>query len=372
MAPAPSTRLSVVAALALGAGLAGCQKEDTATAPPPPQPVQVVTIAPQSLQERWTLVGVVRPRVEADLGFRVPGKVAARLVDVGQRVEAGQEIARLDESDLRLQREQQEAELRAASTGLDQAAAAEARSRVLLDKGHIAQAALDEKRAAADEARARLDRAKRGLDLAGNQLAYAVLRADRAGVVSALPVEAGQVVVAGQPVARIADLGGLEVEVAVPEHRLDAVKDAAATVTFWGSAAAPMPARLRELAPEADAATRTYRARFSLPAVPAGIELGRTATLSLMRGEAREIVRLPLAAVMNDGRGAAVWVVDASGRKVERRPIGLAALAADGALIDSGLAAGERVVSLGVHLVDEGKPVRIVEQRSVAPEEPRS
>jgi RND family efflux transporter MFP subunit len=364
MAPALSKLVPVLALAAVG--LSACQKEEPVARVQRPQPVQVVVVDPQPLQERWTLVGVVRPRVEAELAFRVGGKVAARLVDVGQRVEAGQEIARLDETDLRLQREQQEAELRAASTNLDQAGAAEARARVLLDKGHIAQAALDQRIAAGDEARARLDRARRGLDLAENQLGYAVLRADRAGVISARPVEAGQVVTGGQTVVRVAELTSLEVEVAVPEHRLEAVRAASATATIWGSSAAPVPATLRELSLEADPATRTYRARFALEGVPA--ELGRTATLVLTRGQEAEAVHLPLSAVMNDGRGAAVWVVDPSGRRVERRPVELRALDAEGAVIGTGLAAGERVVSLGVHLVDEGKPVRVIEQRTASVE----
>jgi multidrug efflux pump subunit AcrA (membrane-fusion protein) len=121
------------------------------------------------------------------MGFRVPGKVAKRLVEVGQTVDVGQPLAILDEIDLRLQAEQADAELRASTGVLAQAAAAEQRSKDLRAKGWATDAQLDQAKATADEARARLNRAERSVELTKNSLSYATLVADTRGVVTATP-----------------------------------------------------------------------------------------------------------------------------------------------------------------------------------------
>ena len=131
------------------------------------------------------------------MGFRVPGKVAKRLVEVGQTVDVGQPLATLDEVDLKLQAEQAEAELRAATGVLAQAAASETRAKELRAKGWTTDAQMDQASAAADEARARLNRAERSVELTNNSLSYATLVADTRGVVTATLIDAGQVVAAG-------------------------------------------------------------------------------------------------------------------------------------------------------------------------------
>lgn len=151
-----------------------------------------------------SFVGTIKPRIEADMGFRVPGKVAKRLVEVGDTVNVGQPLATLDEVDLRLQAEQADAELHAATGVLAQAAAAEKRAIDLRAKGWATDAQLDQAKATADEARARLNRAERSVDLTRNSLSYATLEADSRGVVTATLVEPGQVVAAGQTAIRVA------------------------------------------------------------------------------------------------------------------------------------------------------------------------
>ena len=357
-------RRAIAAALVvvITTSLAACKGEQRSAAAVP-QPVQVMTVALAPAASGASYVGTVRPRFESDLGFRVAGKVIERLVDVGQRVEAGQVIARLDPTDLRLAVEAQQAELTAARSSGEQAVAAESRTRILLAKGHVSQAVLDQRVAAADEARGRVERAERNLAIADNQLTYAVLTTDRAGVVSALPVEAGQVVPIGQPVARLARLDALEVEVAIPEHLAETVRTGTADVELWSSERGRMAATLRELSPDADRASRTYRARFSLPA-GTSVELGRTATVHITTGSAAPMAQVPLPAVTNDGAGAYVWVLAAEGTRVERRAVAIAALTREHALVSSGLAAGDRIITLGVHMLDEARPVRVVEQRA--------
>jgi len=171
--------------------LAAC---DPMTAQPtvPARPVLVTNAHYESQVSERNFVGTVRPRIESDLGFRVAGKVAKRLVEVGTLVEAGQPLALLDEADLALQAEQAAAELSAANGVMSQATAAEARAKELRQKGWSTDAQLDQAKAAADEARARLNRAERSVELTKNSLSYARLVADAPGVVTATLIEPGQ------------------------------------------------------------------------------------------------------------------------------------------------------------------------------------
>ena len=352
--------LTLVGVLLLG----GCKPEEKATAVKA-QAVQVLRIEATSASDAWSYVGTIRARIESDIAFRVAGKVTRRLVDIGAIVAPGQIIAELDPTDYRLALEAQQAELAAAKSSRDQAAAAEGRYRTLHAQGHVAKAALDQRVAAADEARGRVERAERSLALAGNQLAYAVLRSDAAGVVSSLPVEVGQVVAAGQPIARIARRDELEALVAIPEHRLADVKKAEAEIEIWGEGDKRYPATLREVAPEADRVSRTYAARFSMKMTGNSAELGRTATVHLRATRAEQVFIVPLAAVMQDGTTPTVWVLDEVASRVQRRSVTLLRLTHDTALIAGAFSSGDRIVTLGVHMLDADKPVRVVENRAV-------
>src|SRR6201996_1568110 len=201
------SRLLAGASLALMAvALAGCN-DKVAEKATPGRPVLVATVHYEAESPERSFVGTIRPRIETDMGFRVPGKVAKRLVEVGDTVDLGQPLATLDEVDLKLQAEQAEAEFSAATGVLAQAAAAEQRAKDLRTKGWATDAQLDTAKAAADEARARLNRAERSVGLTKNSLSYATLVADTRGVVTATMIEPGQVVAAGQAAIRAARLG---------------------------------------------------------------------------------------------------------------------------------------------------------------------
>ena len=209
-----------------------CQEKPQEAAKPE-RPVLVQTVAFETRTPERTFVATIRPRIESDLGFRVPGKIARRLVNVGDAVKAGQSLAVLDETDLRLQREQAEAEMKAASAALAQAEAELKRIVTLREDGWSTASGHDRQKAATEEARGRVARAERALSLAQNALSYATLAADSDGVITATQVEPGQVVTAGQPAIRLARSAEKEAVIAVPEAQTASVRDAKASLTLW-------------------------------------------------------------------------------------------------------------------------------------------
>src|SRR6478672_4846077 len=306
-------RLLTGALLALAVfALAGCNEKAAETAAPG-RPVLVATVRYAAETPERSFVGTIRPRIETDMGFRVPGKVAKRLVEVGQTVDVGQPLATLDEVDLKLQAEQADAELHAATGVLAQAAAAEQRAKDLRAKGWTTDAQMDQAKAAADEARARLNRAQRSVELTNNSLSYATLVADTRGVVTATLIDAGQVVASGQTAIRVARFAEKEAVVAIPETLVGRAKDGTATVTLWSDADRKYAAKLREIAPAADPATRTYLAKFSLPEAGDNVSLGMTATLTLADSASQRVARLPLSALFNQGGDPSLYVVGDSG-----------------------------------------------------------
>jgi RND family efflux transporter MFP subunit len=275
-------------------------------------------------------------------------------------VRAGDVVARLDPQDLALQVESAEAELAAATSNLAQAAADLERYTTLKGKGFASIADFDRKRAANDEAEGRLQRAKRALDLVRNQLGYADLKADVDGVITATLAEPGQVVAIGQAVARIAHRGEKEAVVALPETWLGEARKAKATVQLWSERDRSFDARLRELSPQADPATRTYAARFTIADADDAVAFGMTATVTLSRLADARVARLPLSAILNRGSGPSVYAVDQTGALV-LRPVTVASFTENAALVTSGISDGDQVVTLGVQKLEAGLKVRAVE-----------
>ena len=348
------------ALVALAAALSGC-KSESAPYVAAPQPVRAASVTLSAATDTRSYTGTIKPRYESDLGFRVAGKIVDRLVNIGDRVTPGVTLAQLDATDYRLSLESAEAELRAAQSSLKQAEADEQRYAALNKKTWVSDASYDQKKAAADEARGRAERANRALALAKNQLAYTNLVATEAGVVTALPAEVGQVVSAGQLIARVARLDELEAVVSIPESRIDGDRNAAATVTLWADAGRVYEARLREVSPQADPATRTYQARYSLLKPDAAITLGKTATVHLASQGAGKHATLPLAAVFKDQGQPSVWLIDEAHGRLIKQGVEVSGWTETSAIISGGLTAGQKIVAAGVHKLDAGIPVRIIE-----------
>jgi RND family efflux transporter MFP subunit len=345
--------LVALAALTL---LAGCEAS-TAPVTESTRPVQVTRATFTAREAPRELVGVVRARYETDLAFRVAGKVVARPVNVGDSVRAGDVIARIDPADLELQVATAAAELAAATSSLAQAAADLERYSTLRSRGYASVADFERKKAANDEAQGRLDRARRALELARNQRGYADLTADADGVITATPAEPGQVVAVGQAVARLARRGEKEAMVALPESFLAQARASRANVRLWADPQRSFEAQLRELSPQADPATRTYAARFTIVQPDETVALGMTATVTLAPQHATPVAKLPLAAVLNRGSGPSVYVVEGTGT-LALRPVQVAAFTQETAWITAGIDEGERVVTLGVQKLNAGDHVR--------------
>jgi RND family efflux transporter MFP subunit len=357
-----SKLLAGVSLAFLAVALAGCN-DKVAEKPAPSRPVLVATAHYEAETPARSFVGTIKPRIEADMGFRVPGKVAKRLVEVGQTVEIGQPLATLDEVDLKLQAEQAVAEFTAATGVVAQAVAAENRAKELRGKGWTTDAQLDSAKAAADEARARLNRAERSVDLTRNSLSYATLVADARGVVTATLVEPGQVVAAGQTAIRVARFAEKEAVVAIPETLVDRAKTGSASVTLWSEPNKKYEARLREISPSADPATRTYLAKFSLPDAGDNVELGMTATLTLCDQKTSRVARLPLSALYNAGDKPSFYVVDDAG-DVSLKPVTVKSYESNDVVISGGVDEGTKVVALGVQKLDPTQKVRVVSSLS--------
>src|SRR5437588_7221994 len=351
---------AMVAVLAIA--LAGCN-ELAAEKVAPSRPVLVATVHYEAESPERSFVGTIKPRIETDMGFRVPGKVAKRLVEVGQTVDFGQPLATLDEVDLKLQAEQADAELHAATGVLAQAAAAEQRAKDLRAKGWTTDAQMDQAKAAADEARARLNRAQRSVERTSNSLSYATLVADTRGVVTATLVDPGQVVASGQTAIRVARFAEKEAVVAIPETLVGRAKAGTATVTLWSYADREYATNQREIAPAADAATRTYLAKFSLPDAGDAVSLGMTATVTLCDPATTRVARLPLSALFNEGGAPSFYVVGDNG-EVSLKPVAVKSYESNDVVISGGVEEGAKIVALGVQKLDPTQKVRIVSSLS--------
>jgi len=354
----PVLRLAApLAALALLGACAKAPEQKTE----PTRPVRVLKVAEGGEARGVEFAAEIRPRLETRLSFRVGGKIVERLVEVGGTVRAGQPIARLDPTDLALAAASAKAQLASAETERNLAAADLKRYRDLRERNFISQAEFDRRASAFEAADARFAAAQAGSRQAANQAAYAVLAADAAGVITALEAEAGQVVAAGQTVARLARHGDVEAAFAVPESQRRLVEGASEfTVTLTALPGKSWKARLRELSPAADPATRTYAARATLVAPGSEVELGMSARIAVAASAGEGRIELPVAALHARGDTPQVMLVAPDGT-TRLQPVKTAGLAGERVIVASGLQAGDVVVAAGASLLRPGQKVRVLE-----------
>ncbi|ODR88657.1 efflux RND transporter periplasmic adaptor subunit [Sinorhizobium alkalisoli] len=318
--------------------------------------VRVVQATRPERAER-AFTGTIAARVVSNLGFRVPGKITQRLVDIGEQVTAGQALLRIDETDLQLALTARRNAVAAARAVLVQARADEERYAVLVKNGLAATPQrYEQAKAALDTASARLAAAEAEARVAENEATYSVLVADSDGTVVETLGEPGQVVSAGQTVVRLAHAGPREAVIALPETLRPAV-GSKAEASLYRNGERRYTARLRQLSDSADPQTRTYEARYVLDGQAAAAPLGATVTIRIADQARQPQVQVPLGAVLDDGERTGVWVVDRASSSVRFRPVKLVRVTSETAMI-SGLNPGDPVVSLGAHLLQDGARVK--------------
>lgn len=343
--------------------LMGCSHQDQ-KANLPPRPVKVFRVGTTDLGSVTPYAGEVRARFETTLSFRVTGKILARPVEIGDRVRKGQLLARLDNSDFELAVQTLKAQLKSAVADREFAKEDLARYRELLEQKVISSADFDRHQTAYTNAQERVAALEAQLKQTINQLDYTELSADRAGVITALEVEKGQVIAAGQPVVKLSQLDEKEIHFDIPEQRISAIKNhQTVAVTLLSDNEHQFNAKIREISASADPASRTYRAKATLLDGQQAAHLGMTATVWLTADKAERIA-VPLAAVFTSQvqpQQQQVWVIDEASGTVKAVPVQLGAALPDELVSIEGLQPGQLIVSAGVQRLKEGQTVRLSE-----------
>lgn len=324
------------------------------------RPVRAMVLKPQTSTVIAEFPGEVRARIETRLGFRVPGKIITRKVDVGASVKKGDLLMQLDPQDLKLAQEQANAQLRAAESNLAMAKADFVRYQDLRQKNFVSAAVLEAKENSWKAAQASFEQARAAASNQRNQTNYANLVADSDGVVTAIEAEVGQVVAAATPVLRLAKHGEKEVVIGIPENQvgmLRSVQDL--RIRFWADQQNEVRGRLRELSPIADAGTRTFTARVTILDAPEDVRLGMTASVAFVAANAQPVLKLPLSALLNEQGKTSVWVVENGAVKLT--PVQLVSASGNELVVGSGLSPGQTVVTAGVHLLKPGQKVKLLD-----------
>ena len=350
------TRFVVVAgAIASALAVAGCKQE--LKAPEPVRPVLSTVLQPATT-DSTAAVGTIQPRYETNLGFRVLGRLIARPVNVGDLVAEGQTIATVDATALELAVQSAKADLSKAEALLENALGTEARKRILIRSDATTRQTLDDAEQLRAGAQASAARARANLTKATEQLGYAEVKADFAGVITAVNAEVGQVVAPGQSVATVARLDAREAVVDIgPDFPVPLSVGLPFAVSLQLLPAVQIEGKIREIAPQADQVTRMRRVRLALNDPPDSFRLGSTITARLTN-DPDPVLRVPASAVLKQDAGTFVWVVDGAASTVSLQKIDLAE-DERGLRLAGGLAAGTRIATAGIHSLTEGQRVRI-------------
>ncbi|HSI41633.1 MAG TPA: efflux RND transporter periplasmic adaptor subunit [Xanthobacteraceae bacterium] len=349
------TAAAILAFAALA--LAGCGQE-AETVAPEIRPVRVVTVEKSAGGQVVTLTGDVQAQEEVSLAFRVGGRMIARSANVGDRVEAGQIVARLDPQNAANTLRSVQAALGAAEGQLVKTSNAFGRQDQLLGNGFTTRANHDAARQAMLAAQAQVDDVQAQLKIAHDNLSYTELKADADGTVTARGAEPGEVVQAGQMILQLARKGGRDAVFDVPAQLLrSAPADPLIAVILTDDPSVRATGRVREVAPQADPVTRTFRVRVGLDDPPAAMRLGSTVN-GQMRLDSEAGIEIPASALTAFNGRPAVWVVDPTAFTVSLRNIEVQRFNPATVLVASGLDTGEIVVTAGVQALHPGQKVR--------------
>ena len=355
----PGARVAGLSAFALLALLTACKPVEEPE-PEPIRPVRVTTVESQEGGETVSLTGQVEARQEVNLSFRTGGRMIERSVNVGDRVRAGQVVARLESETPRNALRSARAELTAARARLVEAQNNFERHRSLLDRGFITRAMFDQAEQAYRTARAQVDSVQAQVNIAETQLGYANLISDSSGTVTARRAEPGEVVGPGQPIVQLAREGGRDAVFDVPARVIQtAPANAEIAVVLSSDPKVRTTGRVREVAPQADPVTRTFKVRIGLNNPPAAMRLGSTVTGSVQLG-AGQGIDIPASALTAANQRPAVWVLDPASNTVSLRNIEVLRYDLARVAVAEGLQPGDIVVTAGVQTLRPGQQVRLL------------
>jgi len=355
----PRLPRSALLVAAVAASLAACQQEADTPAPEA-RPVRTVTVARSEASVPITLTGRIEARDEAALAFRISGRIMENDLKLGDRVEPGQVLARLEsQNELNALRTAQ-ARVAAAEGQLTQARNHFERQQTLLADGWTTRARFDEAKQALQSAQSQVDDAEAQLKTAHDLVSFTELKADAPGVLTAIGPRAGEVVQAGQMIARIARQDGRDAVFDVAAQLIrSAPADPEITVSLTDDPAVTAMGRVREVSPQADPVTRTFEAKVGLTNPPQAMLLGATVT-GRMNMDATAIIEVPAAALTRFNRQPAVWIVDPSSRTVSMQNVEVLRFDQETVAISQGLDTGEIVVTGGVQALHPGQQVRLL------------
>ena len=357
-APRTAPRL-LLAGLAL-ALLSACQPEAD-TAPPQVRPVRTVAVVKREVGETVSYTGRIQAENETRLSFRISGRMVERSVNVGDHVEPGQVVAKLEPQDELNALRTAQASVAAAQGQLNQAQSNFDRQQTLLARDIASRAQFEQAESALKTARAQLDTAEAQLKAAKDRVSYTELRVDSAGTVIATGAEAGEVVQAGQMVIRVARKDGRDAVFDVPAQLLrSAPSDPLISVSLSDDPAVTAIGRVREVSPQADPVTRTFEVKVGLTDPPAAMRLGAT-VVGRMKLDTAPVIEIPATALTEFDRRPAVWVVDPSSLTVSLRNVEVARNDPATIAISQGLDSGEIVVTAGTQALHPGQKTRLLE-----------
>ena len=338
--------------------LTACSKPEAVQEPV--RAVKVITVGTSNLSASNEFAGEVRARVESRLGFRVAGKITQRQAEMGQHVKAGALLAQMDAADYQLAAQAAQAQVAGARTQRDLAQAEYKRYEGLRAQNFISGVELERREASLKAAQSTLDQALAQAQNQGNQSSYTQLRADVSGVITSVDAEVGQVVAAGTPVLRLAQDGPRDAVFAVSENMVMRLQKGQLMTAVMSQGGPTVKGRIREISGSADPVTRTFTVKLALEggdALPLGasvnVQAGGLASASA------DVIKIPTSALRQEGKGSAVWVLDETQMTVSSQPVVVATADNNEAVITSGLSAGQRIVSAGVHVLSPGQKVTV-------------
>jgi RND family efflux transporter MFP subunit len=348
----------ILAAALIAPALAGCPTPEPAA--PQARLVRTATVARSAAGETVSLTGQVRAKDQANLGFRLDGRVVERLVNMGDAVEAGQVVARLDPRNEENAVRSAQANLAAAEALLAQARLTYGRQQALLKDGWTSRAKFDEAEQSFQTVKAQVDSARAQLRLKQDQLSYTVLHADGPGVVSAVGAEPGEVVSAGKMIVQLARQGGRDAVFDAPEQLVrTGPRDPLVEIILSNDQTVKATGRIREVAPQADAATRTYQVKVGIIDPPETMRLGATVTGSIQLAAAAGMA-VPASALTKANGRSAVWTVDPQSQTVSLRNVEVLRYGPASVVISQGLKWGDVVVTAGVQALRPGQQVKLL------------